>query len=159
MNAFTGIFYIAALLLGAIAIRKFWRLHRLASKNGLKKNQKSTSPSPSSADEGPTDADPVTRQPSVASSVVSSVVSSVASSAHNIQTAIENVRTASMMKKEEEVVDEDDGAHGAVELPYQPPKVDNDEALVHKVPPKDSGSVQATATTAATAAAAGEPAP
>ena len=155
MNAFTGIFYIAALLLGAIAIRKFWRLHRLSSKSGLKKNQKSTTPSPSSADEGPTDAEPETRQPSVASSVATSVASSV----HNIQTAIENVRTASMMKKKEEVVDEDAGTHGVVELPYQPPKVDNDEVPVQKLPPKDSNSVQATDTIAATAAAAGEPAP
>ena len=64
-----------------------------------------------------------------------------------------------MMKKKEEVVDEDAGTHGVVELPYQPPKVDNDEVPVQKLPPKDSNSVQATDTIAATAAAAGEPAP
>ena len=83
MNAFTGIFYIVAFLLGVIAFRKFWRLHRLTSKNGRKKNQKSTA-------EGPTD----------------------------------DVRTASMMKKKEEVVEADNGSNGGVVgLPsYQPPK-------------------------------------
>ena len=114
MNAFTGIFYFVALLLGVLAIRKFWRLRRPAS-SVAKKNQKSTTAPPSSADQGPADTEPVTRQPSVATSVASSV-------------------------------DEEDGNSGAEELPYEPPKED---------PPKEINdemvSVQATATTAATA--------
>ena len=117
MNAFTGIFYFVALLLGVLAIRKFWRLRRPAS-SVAKKNQKSTTAPPSSADQGPADTEPVTRQPSVATSVASSVAS---------------------------VVDEEDGASGAEELPYEPPKED---------PPKEINdevvSVQATTTTAAT---------
>ena len=62
-----------------------------------------------------TDTEPVTRQPSVASSVAS-------------------------------VVDEEDGASGAEEFPYEPPKEDPPKKINDEVV-----SVQATATTAATA--------